>query len=355
MGPSLNPESTSVYDYMIVGYGLAGCLMSFLLSQSQKKILIIDNDHQDSASLVAAGIINPVTGKSFVKSWRIEEFLPSAIELYKEIENKEKINILTFTNILRVLKNIESENVWLSKAADPEYSKYLLTKADTSELENKITFNPHYGEITGSLKVNLSVFVQHMKEKNLKSGKYFVDNFNHDLLSFNDDIFEYKNFKAKKIIFCEGYRGEQNPFFKNLMFAPSKGEALIIRIPGANFSKMIKNNMFLVNLKEDVYWFGGGYEWRASDSLPSKTAFDNLKSELDKLLTIPYTILDHRAAIRPSTKKRKPLLLQHEEMKNMYFFNGLGTKGTSLAPLIAKTLWNHLENDLDFEAIEFGL
>ena len=57
-----------------------------------------------------------------------------------------------------------------------------------------------------------------------------------------------------------------------------------------------------------------------------------LSKKLDKILTIPYEIVDHKAAIRPSTIDRRPFLGLHPEHNCLGILNGLGTKGASLAP-----------------------
>ena len=57
---------------------------------------------------------------------------------------------------------------------------------------------------------------------------------------------------------------------------------------------------------------------------------------MDEILQKPYEIADHWAGIRPATKSRRPILAQHEQYRNLYILNGLGTKGSSLAPYFAK-------------------
>jgi glycine/D-amino acid oxidase-like deaminating enzyme len=72
-------------DYVIVGQGLAGSLIGFLLLKKGKKIGIVDNNFSTSSSMAAAGIINPITGRHFVKSWKTDELYPVFTQTYLEI------------------------------------------------------------------------------------------------------------------------------------------------------------------------------------------------------------------------------------------------------------------------------
>jgi glycine/D-amino acid oxidase-like deaminating enzyme len=62
--------------YLIVGQGLAGTWLSYYLSQQGISFVIINSASQASASKVASGVINPVTGRRMVQTWIIEEVLP---------------------------------------------------------------------------------------------------------------------------------------------------------------------------------------------------------------------------------------------------------------------------------------
>ena len=75
-------------DYIILGQGIAGSNLSYELLKCGKEIVIFDNNWQDSACLVAAGVINPITGQRLVKSWRSALAHPYAKEFYKNLENK---------------------------------------------------------------------------------------------------------------------------------------------------------------------------------------------------------------------------------------------------------------------------
>ena len=133
-----------------------------------------------------------------------------------------------------------------------------------------------------------------------------------------------------------------NPYFENIGLAPSKGEVLLVRIQHAGFRKMYKDQIFIVHQYDDVYWVGSGYEWNMTDDLPTDKIYNKLKTELERILTVPFEILDHQAAIRPTMFSRRPIFKCHPAIEGMYIFNGLGTKGSSIAPFAAKQFTRYI-------------
>ncbi|HLO55572.1 MAG TPA: FAD-binding oxidoreductase [Saprospiraceae bacterium] len=335
-------DKNKLYDFIIVGQGIAGTLLAHFLLESGKSVCIIDNNHKGAASKVAAGIVNPITGKNFVRSWRVNEFLPIAKKVYGEIAQKLNITTYTEVNIIRTLENTEAENNWLARTADESVSEYMLANSDVSSFEGKVAPAFGYGELTGTFQVHLSDILDAYKLEFIKNDQFLEDAFDHSGLIIMDDYFEYKYIQGKEIVFCEGYKGQYNPFFTKMGFGPSKGEVLHVKIPNADFTKLYKDKIFIVQLYDDVYWVGSGYEWNAPDDLPSDAARTKLTAELDRLLLIPYEILDHKAAIRPTMHNRRPLLAMHPTIPGMYMFNGLGTKGSSIGPFVAKQFAKYL-------------
>jgi glycine/D-amino acid oxidase-like deaminating enzyme len=49
-----------------------------------------------------------------------------------------------------------------------------------------------------------------------------------------------------------------------------------------------------------------------------------------------YKIIKEEVGIRPSVKDRRPLIGNHKEHKNYFIFNGMGSRGCFMAPLLAK-------------------
>lgn len=332
-------------DYLIVGQGISGTVLANMLADRSKSVIVIDECPESTSTKIAAGIVNPVTGKNFVKTWLADDIIPFARYYYNYLGNKFKKTFLAEKLIYRGLNDIGAENRWLSRTTDPDYEHYCKEFESFDAFENAINPLKNYGVVSGGFQVNLALLMQTTREWLASSGRFRKETFDYDALSFDEKYIRYKDLKAERIIFCEGFRGENNPFFKDLPFSPSKGEVLFVKIPDARFTNLIKHENFIAHLKDDIYWVGGGYEWRADDEHPSDGAKEKLISALKSMLKLPYEIVDHKAAVRPATKDRRPLLIQHSQHTNMYFFNGMGTKGTSLTPFFADRLVKHLEEN----------
>ncbi len=61
-----------------------------------------------------------------------------------------------------------------------------------------------------------------------------------------------------------------------------------------------------------------------------------LLERLDALIAYPFEVTDQQWGWRPTTPDRRPMLGRHPEHQALIVFNGLGTKGVSLAPHFSK-------------------
>ena len=117
---------------------------------------------------------------------------------------------------------------------------------------------------------------------------------------------------------------------------------LILKLKEVQARRILKHKIMMAPLGDDLYWVGSNYEHHAQNDLPSKTGRDFILKKLSGVLNIPFQEMAHLAAIRPSTFDRRPFLGAHPEFPNVFIFNGLGAKGSTLAPYFARELANHL-------------
>lgn len=326
-------------DYIIVGQGLAGTLLAYLLMKAGQKIILIDSDLDMTASKVAAGIINPVTGRRIVKSWRVDEFLPIAKSIYQNIEQIFNISIYKNIEICKAIRTVEEENEWLLRAGYPAYQAYCGQEPpDMRHFETKIHPFHAFATILQAAQVDvpqlISFFKSHFNQNNI----LLKESFDYDDLEILENEVQYRGFlKAKKIIFCEGAGGAKNPFFEHLPFNLDKGELLKIKIPNAPFDKIFKNHLSIVPLDaaQNLYWVGATNEWKFTHPYPTDIQKQLIINELNTILTVPFEVIAHQAAIRPTVKDRRPFIGLHPNFPVLAIFNGFGTKGTSLIPFWA--------------------
>ncbi len=342
-------SSSKILDYLIVGQGIAGSLIGWFLQKTDQRFLIIDNGHRSASSKIAAGIINPITGRRFVKSWMIDVLLPFAKSTYKDIERKLGISLWQEIDIIRFFSSIAEENNWLSKTMQPEYEKYLNKAAKTKELDPFIFNTASCGIVKGA-KMDLGKLIAAFQKYFMEKGCLSLENIDYQQIKIKAGHVCYKNHRAKKIIFCEGHLAFQNPWFQHLPFESAKGEVLILKIPGFQANNIIKKQCFLVPLGKELFWFGSNYEWENLSPQPTSAGKEYLIKQLEGILKANYEVIEHLAAVRPVLKDRRPAIGLHPNSPEIAIFNGLGTKGTSIAPYWAKQLVDFLTNKIELEA-----
>ena len=100
-------------DFIIVGQGIAGsCLAVEFLSRG-KSVAVFDENWKDAACLVAAGVINPITGQRLVKSWRSSLAHPYAKKFYELLESRLHSKFYHPRKILQLCKSSGVAGMWI--------------------------------------------------------------------------------------------------------------------------------------------------------------------------------------------------------------------------------------------------
>lgn len=336
---------------LIVGQGIAGTLLTHFLLQAGGEVLVIDDAHQGASSRAAAGVINPITGRHYVKSWRVDELLPFARQTYQALEQQLGSRFYHERHVLRTMSSPKEVNDWSLRTLEPNYAPYIAEDAEPGAYARHTTPPLAYGEVLQGAQVNLPLLIQRYQHFLAQENCLQLEWFDFAQLVIQSDGIRYKNHTADRIIFCDGAKAKTNPFFCYLPFHGDKGEALIVRIPGARFEKILKQQIFIVPLgADDLYWVGATYQRHFANDQPSEYGLNFLQEHLNAVLNIPYEIVEHWAAIRPTVRDRRPLLGLHPRFPQLGIFNGLGTKGASLGPYWAKHFTDFLTQATPIDA-----
>ena len=328
-------------DVLIVGQGICGTLLSWFLHKQGKSFLVIDDANENSASNVAAGVINPVTGRRYVTSWMADEVMAFAELTYKEIGDRLNIPLFYRKNIIDFFPTAQMRNTFVERITEDD--TYLHTFPDQN------LFNPffHYefgcGEIRPAFVVHLQALLTEWRLKLQELGFLQQETFFTSELEVHEDAILYNGITAQKVIFCDGIAGTNSSWFNLLPFSANKGEALFIQAEGLNKDAIYKRGMLLVPLpEENMFWLGSNYQWEYEDDAPSEKFYTASTELLRQWLKVPFKVVAHKAAIRPATLERRPFVGFHPKFPSVGILNGMGTKGTSLAPFFANQLVQHL-------------
>jgi len=323
-------------DHIIVGQGLAGTCMAFRLLKEGRKVILIDEESDISASLISSGIINPITGRRYVKSWMFDQLLPVALQFYKEVGELLGLQIIEPKKVLRALGNVLEENIWHGQSSKPDYEGFF------GEIISDSFFTEHFkndlvlGEVKNTYQVSILDFIITARDYFKANDMFITSHTTLDDFAIGESV-RFQNIQADSIIFSEGWKVIKNPLFENLPFDPTKGEVFICDLPEYKLTEVVKNQKFIVPWG-DQYWVGSTNQNKSTDDHTSPEKQEELVRFLDEIVKSPYSITRKVTAVRPSTKQRRPIIGLHPDYLNVYLLNGLGTKGASLGPYFSKML-----------------
>ncbi|MBV9986821.1 MAG: FAD-binding oxidoreductase [Chitinophagaceae bacterium] len=329
-----------VVDYIIVGQGLAGTFLSWNLQRAGKKVWVIDQWQPRSASRIASGVINPITGRRMVRTWMIETLMPFAVDAYTKFGHELGASLVRQCNIIDFHPTPQMKLAFLERA--PEEKEFLKLPVDENSWREYFEYDFGYGETDPCWLVDINTMLKNWRQQLEYTQSLSPTIFNWADCSISPQEIRYQDIKAGKIFFCEGAAGADNPYFKMLPYARNKGEALIAEIPGLPRTHIFKQGINIVPWQDGLFWIGSSFEWEFKDLLPSESFRKKTEQHLSRWLKLPCRVLDHFAGERPANMERRPFAGLHPVMPSVGILNGMGTKGCTLAPYFANQLAEHV-------------
>ncbi|HZY82561.1 MAG TPA: FAD-dependent oxidoreductase, partial [Cyclobacteriaceae bacterium] len=286
-------------DYIIVGFGLAGAALALQLKMRGYSVVIYDEPYEHQASRVAAGLFNPITGKVMQKTWNADKLFPYLHEFYREAEKLTGEKFFFLKPICIPFLSIEEQNRWMTEESDFIEEVYTGSRYDG-------IVKDRFGAVVlkGSGYLDTTKYLEATKK-----------------LFHVERRFDYNKIeKDQTIIFCEGVKVKQNPFFSWAPVIPLKGETLMIKL-GRDLPLIFNRGVYVVPVGGGMHRVGSTYSHDAKEG-PTENGKTELRQKLGALMTIPYTFYHHDWGVRPTTPDRRPLAGRHPEHENMWIFNG---------------------------------
>jgi glycine/D-amino acid oxidase-like deaminating enzyme len=335
-------------DILIIGQGICGSMLAWFLQKEGRSFLVIDDGNQSNASKIAAGIINPVTGRRYVTTWMIDELMAFAKDNYEEMGRAMETEFIFSKSVIDFFPSPQMRDAFINRLTEDD--RFLHSFPDQNHFNQYFNYDFGCGEIKPAFMVNMGLLMATMRKSLTRKDAFIEESFDREKLLVTKEGIRYKNITAEKIVFCDGIRAMEYPWFNLLPFAPNKGEALVIESAELNSEHIFKKGMVLAPLPvKNTFWIGSNYQWEFKDDQPSEQFYKQATGLLDSWVKKPYKVIFHKASVRPATLERRPFVGFHPHIPQIGILNGMGTKGASLAPYFANQLCQHIVHGLPIQ------
>lgn len=338
-------------DFIIVGRGLAANVLANTFHQNNVSFHVIGQTGLSNSSLVAAGIWNPIVFKRLTLSWKAYQCVPVLNSFYNQCEANLEKQFVYHRAIIKPFVQEQEKTLWQKKSKN-ELAEFLDSNSysDSASYKN-CNISGEFSLVKRTGNIDIPTFINATSSffKDLISDEFF----DYNQIQIQPGEVSYKNLKAKNIIFCEGYLVKNNPFFNWIPLKPAKGEIVSLKAEGLELNNCILNkNGFIFESSSGIFKCGATYDWENLTDETSSKGLTELTDKVKDLINVPYSIIEHKAGVRPSSLDRRPIIGKHPAHENLFVFNGMGTKGVMLAPYFANNfvLFYLQKQALNFEA-----
>lgn len=335
-------KKNNLINFIIVGQGIAGSVLAFTLIKAGYSVFVINNPNVSLSSKIAAGIFNPVVFKRLTKSWLADDLIPELQAFYGFWEKELNTTFIHQRNIIKAFAEEQEKNLWIKKYNEGNVFLDNQIYQDLAIDENYTVKS--YSKVLQAGNLDVANFLESTTNYLKNKQSYKEEYFDYSKLVVTENKLMYDTLIASNIIFCDGHLITKNPYFNWIPMKPAKGEVLTIRCTALKLNEDIFNKgCFIMPLGDDLYKVGATYEWKQLNDSATEKGKDELLKKLNSVVTSPYQIISHDAGVRPSVIDRRPVIGNHPQYKNLFIFNGLGTKAVMLAPYFAKQLVSNMK------------
>ena len=324
----------TICDVIVCGHGLAGAVFVQRLLDRGLSFHVFDTPAFGNASQAAAGVINPLSLRRDVLTWRAMEMMAIARDTYERMAVRLGTDLWHPIELKKIFPT-QNENAQWQRAMEREQDPMLLSMDGSATIAGTDIRTPFgSGTLHSCAWLNIPGMLQNqrtwLKERQLLTDSWIgpAD------IARNGPHVSIGSITARWIVHCHG------AFSGQVGLVPVKGEVLTVRMPTLRLEQIVHRGIFILPIGEDLYRVGSTFEWNDVWSAPSIAAKEHLLHKLSLITDHPVEVIDHMAGVRPASRDRRPILGPMND--NEAIFNGLGSRGGMLAPWCATHLLGHL-------------
>lgn len=316
---------------LIVGQGIAGTALAWEFERAGFAFEIADAGLGGSATRIAAGVVNPITGQRFVKNWRIDSLLEPARKFYRDVGEELGTDLVRVVRIRRLFSDEEEFARGREKAAKGSWAPYV----DAASVEREGFW------IDGGFQVDPVRLLEASRERWISKG----------ILTERRVAWREEAKRRDMVILCTGAEVYQE-FGDALKLERAKGEVLEVAAAGSPFEpgQIRSQEAWVVPRTASLAQVGSTYDREAPDLSPSAASREMLETHFLRLYPeIDYRIESQLSGWRMSVSDRRPVVGRVPGMERLGLINGLSSKGMLTAPWIARQWVNHLAEGIAFD------
>ncbi|HRH36950.1 MAG TPA: FAD-dependent oxidoreductase [Flavobacteriales bacterium] len=322
------------HDIIIIGQGLAGTVLSETIADAGLRAMVFDAPLPERASVVAAGIVNPVSLRRTVLSWRASEMLAIAGAFYRDLELELESSIWHPMPMVELFPTAQEAGLWHARMKEKEYAHVLSTDATDDPGIAQLPQPYGHGTIKRCAWLDVPKLLRVHRSRAMANGSLEERKVEPSEVDVRDDGVEVHGRTAPFVVHCAG------PFHQLKGLVPVRGEGLTVKLPGLVLRSMVHRGVFMLPVGHELYRIGSTFVWDNVWSGPTDEGKRALLDRLSRVWDGPVQVVDHWAGVRPAARDRRPILGSIGPRR--FVFNGLGSRGALLAPWSAEHLVQHL-------------
>lgn len=333
------------FENVVAGQGLAGSAMAWTLHWEGQSVLLLDKGERYTASRVSAGLITPVTGKRLVLSAKYGECFAAAKHFYRRVEKATGQTFFTEVEMLRLFEDEAARTEFLERSAKADLS-------GISEWSGQLQSGKgvHIGiRMSQSGRLDVTKYLSATRRYFEQADSYCQTDLLEEKVKLKEETRQTsavitlteQAVTANRLIMCTG--ATTTKLFPEVPDNPARGDILKVGIGKYKRKEVVHRSIWIVAEEDGTQTVGSTYDWNNRIAEPTKEGRQEILGRLSRLIEGPVKVLDQVAAVRPTMKDYEPVLGRHSKWPNILVFNGLGSKGTLLAPSMAKNLVESME------------
>jgi len=323
------PEAMDL-DFLIIGQGLAGSALAWQAWRRGARVMLVEREDHPGAgcSRIAAGLLNPLTGKSPHPAWRIGELLPLAREYYAAVADASGVDFFHDACLHREMPTPQAAD---DAIADPRTARWIDSRIGETTLA-----------VRGAGWLDTALYLDSTRAFFQSLGSWMTADFmESEVRWLADGGAEWRGLKTRTVVVANGLGALELPSFAKLPFRPAAGR--IVEVDANRTAPpdiRVREGKWLLRRGDGKHLAGATYEFVPPSDVPLQPP-----EEISKLLDqwCPgWTCRGVRAGVRPILRQSRPLAGRHPRHPAFAWLNGLGSKGVLTAPWAAAQLAGHL-------------